>query len=79
MQPGRRVGPVPPAVGSRAHHVGDGAAIALPTVVQDNLLRAGLAHQTIKLTRVGYAGNVSTSYIDMTPRRVTPATTPCSR
>ena len=37
-------------------------------MVQDNLLQAGLAHQSIELTRVGYTGNVSTSYIDMTPR-----------
>ena len=46
----------------------NGAAITLPDAVQDNLRQAGLAHQTIELTRVGYTGNVSTSYIDMTPR-----------
>jgi hypothetical protein len=44
------------------------AAITLPGVVQDNLRQVGLAHQSIALTRVGYTGNVSTSYIDMTPR-----------
>ena len=44
------------------------AAITLPDVVQDNLRQAGLAHQIIELTRVGYTGNISTSYIDMTPR-----------
>jgi hypothetical protein len=44
------------------------AAITLPAVVQDNLRQAGLAHQSIELTRVDYTGNVSMSYIDMTPR-----------
>jgi hypothetical protein len=44
------------------------AAIALPSVVQEDLLQAGLAHQSIELSKVGYTGNVSTSYIDMTPR-----------
>ena len=46
----------------------DDAAITLPSVMQDNLRQAGLAHQSVELTRVGYAGNVSTSYMDMTPR-----------
>jgi hypothetical protein len=44
------------------------AAITLPGVVQDDLRQAGQAHQSIELTRVGYTGNVTTSYIDMTPR-----------
>ncbi len=44
------------------------AAITLPGAVQDDLRQAGLAHQTVELTQVGYTGNVSTSYIDMTPR-----------
>ena len=43
-------------------------AITLPGVVQDELRQAGLAHQSIELTRVDYTGTVSTSYIDMTPR-----------
>jgi hypothetical protein len=44
------------------------ATITLPGVVQDALRQAGQAHQSIELTRVGYTGNVTTSYIDMTPR-----------
>lgn len=44
------------------------AAITLPSAVQQNLLQAGLAHQSIELIRVGYTGDVSTSPIDMTPR-----------
>jgi hypothetical protein len=44
------------------------SAITLPGVVQGNLVQAGLAHESIELTRVGYTGDVSTSYIDMTPR-----------
>jgi outer membrane protein OmpA-like peptidoglycan-associated protein len=44
------------------------AAITLPGVVQAALRQAGLAHQSVELTRVDYAGNVSTSDIDMTPR-----------
>ena len=44
------------------------AAIILPAVVQQNLLQDGLAHKSIALTRVGYTGDVSTSYVDMTPR-----------
>jgi hypothetical protein len=44
------------------------AAITLPTAVQQNLLRAGLAHQSIGLMRVGYSGDISASSIDMTPR-----------
>ncbi len=44
------------------------AAITLPGVVQDNLLQAGRAHQSIELTRVDSSGEVSTSVIDLTPR-----------
>lgn len=44
------------------------AAIVLPAPVQDKLLQAGLAHQTIELVRVGYTGDASPSYLDMTPR-----------
>lgn len=44
------------------------AAITLPAVVQAELLQAGLADKPIELTRVGFTGDVSTSYIDMTPR-----------
>jgi hypothetical protein len=44
------------------------APITLPDAVINNLLQIGLAHQSIALTRVDSAGNVSTSFIDMTPR-----------
>jgi hypothetical protein len=44
------------------------AAITLPAEVQQDLLQAGLAHQSIDLIRVGYAGDVAGSAIDMTPR-----------
>ena len=44
------------------------AAITLPGEVQDTLRQAGQAHQSIELTQVSYAGTVSTSFIDMTPR-----------
>lgn len=44
------------------------AAITLPNVVQENLAKTGLAHQSVELFRVGYTGDVSRSYIDMTPR-----------
>jgi hypothetical protein len=44
------------------------AAIILPGVVQADLFQAGLAHQSIELTRVGSTGDISTSAIDMTPR-----------
>jgi len=44
------------------------AAITLPDAVQNELLQLGLAHRSIALTRVGFTGDVSTSYIDMTPR-----------
>ena len=52
------------------------AAITLPSVVQDDLLQAGLAHQSIELTRVDYTGDVSTSHIDMTPRTGNSSTDP---
>ena len=54
------------------------AAITLPGVVQDNLLQAGLAHQSVELIRVGYTGDVSASYIDMTPRTGNSPTDPRS-
>lgn len=44
------------------------AAITLPGVLQDELVGAGQAHQSVELTRVGYTGDVATSDIDMTPR-----------
>ena len=44
------------------------APITLPDAVINNLLQIGLAHQSIALTRVDPTGNVSTSFIDMTPR-----------
>jgi hypothetical protein len=44
------------------------ATITLPDVVKNDLLQIGLAHQAIALTRVGFTGEVSTSFIDMTPR-----------
>ena len=44
------------------------ATITLPHTVQNELLQIGLAHQTIALTRVGITGDVTTAYIDMTPR-----------
>jgi len=44
------------------------AGITLPSIVQDDLRQAGLAHQSIELTQIGYTGNVANSYIDMTPR-----------
>jgi len=37
-------------------------------VVQAGLRQAGLAHQSIELTRVDYTGTVSTSDVDLTPR-----------
>jgi hypothetical protein len=44
------------------------AAITLPAAVQQNLVQAGMAHQTVELIRVGYAGDDTTSYVDLTPR-----------
>jgi hypothetical protein len=44
------------------------APITLPDAVRNDLLQIGLAHESIALTRVDSTGNVSTSYIDMTPR-----------
>jgi hypothetical protein len=54
----------------------DDAAITLPDAVQYELLQIGLAHRSIALTRVDSAGNVSTSYIDMTPRTGNSSTDP---
>jgi hypothetical protein len=44
------------------------AMITLPDSVKNELLQIGLAEQSITLTRVDSTGEVSTSYIDMTPR-----------
>ena len=55
------------------------AMITLPNSVKNELHQIGLAHQTIELTRVGYTGNVSTSYIDMTPRTGNSSTDPVLR
>lgn len=44
------------------------SAIALPVVVQNDLHQIGMAHQSIDLTKVDYAGDASTSVMDMTPR-----------
>jgi DNA-binding XRE family transcriptional regulator len=69
-QPGPAAGPA----GSVADQVvytartANDAAITLPPAVQQDLLQAGLAHQSIDLIRVGYTGDVSGSPIDMTPR-----------
>ncbi len=52
------------------------AAITLPGAVQQNLLQAGLNHQSIKLVQVGYTSDVSVSYIDMTPRAGNSTTDP---
>jgi hypothetical protein len=52
------------------------AAITLPAAVQQNLLDAGMDHRSIELNRVGYTGEVSTSYIDMTPRTGSSSTDP---
>jgi len=52
------------------------APITLPGAVHNNLLQAGLAHQSIELIRVGYTGDVSSSYIDMTPRTGDSSTDP---
>jgi hypothetical protein len=52
------------------------AAITLPAVVQQNLLQAGMAHQSIELTRVGYTGDIFPSYVDMTPRTGNSSTDP---
>ena len=52
------------------------ANITLPDAVQEELLQIGLDHQSIALTRVSPDGNVSTSYIDMTPRTGNSSTDP---
>jgi hypothetical protein len=44
------------------------AAITLPAVVHDDLVKAGQAHQSVELDQVGFSGDVSKSVIDMTPR-----------
>ncbi len=44
------------------------AKITLPESVQSELLQIGLANQSIALIRVAPDGNVSKTYIDMTPR-----------
>ncbi|MGP0022456.1 MAG: hypothetical protein ACLPKE_03710 [Streptosporangiaceae bacterium] len=43
-------------------------AVTLPEMVQQRLTADGQAHQSVALTEVGYTGDVSSSYIDMTPR-----------
>jgi len=55
------------------------AAITLPAAIQQNLLRAGLTHQSIELMRVGYSGGISASSIDMTPRTGDSGTDPALR
>jgi hypothetical protein len=52
------------------------ARITLPSAVQSELLKIGLSHESIALTRVGYDGNASTSVIDMTPRTGNSASDP---
>ena len=52
------------------------AAVTLPAAVQRDLLHAGLGYQSIKFTRVDYTGNVSASYVDMTPRTGASGTDP---
>jgi len=67
---GAATGPAGPVAGQFIYtaRTADDAAITLPGVVQAGLRQAGLAHRSIELTRVGYTGTVSSSYIDMTPR-----------
>jgi len=55
------------------------AAVTLPGAVQDDLVKAGRAHQSVELTKVGYKGEVSSSYIDMPPAPATRVRTPSSR
>ena len=52
------------------------AAIVLPAAVQQSLYQAGLAHQAVELDQVGYTGDVSASYVDMTPRTGPSSTDP---
>ena len=52
------------------------APVTLPYAVTNDLRQIGLAHQSIALTRVDSAGNVSTSFIDMTPRTGSSSTDP---
>lgn len=44
------------------------ATITLPSRVRNDLRQAGLDDRSIAVTRIGYTGQVRTSYIDMTPR-----------
>lgn len=74
--PAPGVAPVAAAQFVYTARTADDAAIILPGVVQDNLHQAGLDHQSIELTRVGDTGNVSTSYVDMTPRTGNSSTAP---
>jgi len=76
--PGPNPSPSSPAVDQVVYtaRTANDAAITLPGAVENTLLQAGLAHQTIELTRVGYTGEVSTSYIDMTPRTSNSSTAP---
>jgi len=79
----------PPTVGDPPGSVADqivytartdnDAAIVLPAAMQDKLLQAGLAHRTIELDRVGYTGDASPSYMDMTPRTGPSSTDPALR
>jgi hypothetical protein len=52
------------------------AAITLPAAVQQNLVQAGMAHQSVELIRVGYAGDDAASYVDLTPRTGSAPTDP---
>ena len=52
------------------------AAITLPGAVQQNLVQTGLAHQSVELIRVDYAGEISTSFVDLTPRTGSSPTDP---
>ena len=77
--PGRGADPVANSVAGQfiyTARTANDAAIILPGMVQDNLRQAGLDHQSIELTRVGYTGNVSTSHVDMTPRTGNSSTGP---
>jgi hypothetical protein len=52
------------------------AAIILPAKVQQQLQQAGHDHQTVELDQVGYTGEVTSSYVDMTPRTGPSSTDP---
>jgi hypothetical protein len=49
-------------------HTANDATITLPDAVQNELFKIGVAHQSIAVTRVDPIGDVSTSYIGLTPR-----------